>query len=123
MRRDPSGLRLTRLARRPFALLALLGLPDVISFAGGFPDPETFPRERISSLLQEFVEGGELGAFQYELIIERTRSAGLHGRVTISHGFALGELPAYRQEELLDRLGEAGISWATVAARTGCGPW
>ena len=47
------------------SVLALLGMPDVISFAGGFPDPETFPRERISSLLQEFVEAGELGAFQY----------------------------------------------------------
>ncbi len=36
------------------SVLALLGLPDLISFAGGFPDPETFPRERISSLVQEF---------------------------------------------------------------------
>ncbi len=47
------------------SVLALLGMPDVISFAGGFPDPETFPRERISALLQEFVEAGELSAFQY----------------------------------------------------------
>ena len=47
------------------SVLALLGRPDVISFAGGFPDPETFPRERISSLLQEFVDAGELSAFQY----------------------------------------------------------
>jgi hypothetical protein len=27
------------------SVLALLGRSDVISFAGGFPDPETFPRE------------------------------------------------------------------------------
>jgi 2-aminoadipate transaminase len=47
------------------SVLALLGLPDLISFAGGFPDPETFPRERISSLLQEFAAVGELSAFQY----------------------------------------------------------
>ena len=47
------------------SVLALLGLPDLISFAGGFPDPETFPRERISALLQEFAAGGELSAFQY----------------------------------------------------------
>ena len=47
------------------SVLALLGRPDVISFAGGFPDPETFPRERISSLLQEFTAAGELSAFQY----------------------------------------------------------
>lgn len=58
---------------------------------------------------------GDLGAFQVELIVERTRRAGLHGRVTVSHGFALGELPAARQEELLDELRDAGIGWATVA--------
>ena len=46
-------------------VLALLGVPDLISFAGGFPDPETFPRKRISVLLQEFAAGGELSAFQY----------------------------------------------------------
>jgi 2-aminoadipate transaminase len=47
------------------SVLALLGMPDVISFAGGFPDPETFPRERVSTLLQEFVSTGEASAFQY----------------------------------------------------------
>ena len=47
------------------SVLALLGMPDVISFAGGFPDPETFPRERVSTLLQEFVATGEASAFQY----------------------------------------------------------
>jgi 2-aminoadipate transaminase len=47
------------------SVLALLGLTDLISFAGGFPDPETFPRERVSALLQEFVESGEASAFQY----------------------------------------------------------
>jgi 2-aminoadipate transaminase len=47
------------------SVLALLGMPGVISFAGGFPDPETFPRERVSTLLQEFVSTGEASAFQY----------------------------------------------------------
>jgi len=47
------------------SVLALLGMPNVISFAGGFPDPATFPRERISSLLQEFAAAGEASAFQY----------------------------------------------------------
>ena len=47
------------------SVLALLGRPDVISFAGGFPDPETFPRDRIAVLLQEFAAAGELSAFQY----------------------------------------------------------
>jgi 2-aminoadipate transaminase len=47
------------------SVLALLGRPDVISFAGGFPDPETFPRERVAALLQEFAAAGESTAFQY----------------------------------------------------------
>jgi 2-aminoadipate transaminase len=47
------------------AVLAFLGLPDVISFAGGFPDPSTFPRERAATLLAEFAAAGEVSAFQY----------------------------------------------------------
>src|ERR1700750_382594 len=47
------------------AVLGLLGLPDLISFAGGFPDPVTFPRERASQLLQEFAADGEVSAFPY----------------------------------------------------------
>jgi 2-aminoadipate transaminase len=47
------------------SVLALLGLPDLISFAGGFPDPETFPRERAAALLAEFAVAGEASAFQY----------------------------------------------------------
>jgi cytosine deaminase len=58
---------------------------------------------------------GDLGAFQYELIIERTRQAGLGGKVNVSHGFALGELAPARRAEMVDQLGEAGISWTTVA--------
>ena len=47
------------------AVLAFLGVPDLISFAGGFPDPRTFPRERTSELLAEFAAAGESTAFQY----------------------------------------------------------
>jgi 2-aminoadipate transaminase len=47
------------------AVLAFLGVPDVISFAGGFPDPLTFPRERAAALLEEFAAAGEASAFQY----------------------------------------------------------
>jgi 2-aminoadipate transaminase len=47
------------------AVLAFLGRPDLISFAGGFPDPLTFPRERASALLEEFAATGESAAFQY----------------------------------------------------------
>jgi 2-aminoadipate transaminase len=47
------------------AILAFMGRPDLIPFAGGFPDPATFPRERASALLQEFAATGEASAFQY----------------------------------------------------------
>ncbi|NUT39445.1 MAG: amidohydrolase family protein [Thermoactinospora sp.] len=69
-------------------------------------------------------DGGELGAFQYELIIDRTRRTGLQGRVTVSHGFALGELAPARRLDLLDELADAGVSWTTVApVRTAPLPW
>ena len=47
------------------AILSLLGVPGLISFAGGFPDPTTFPRERAAALLGEFAASGETSAFQY----------------------------------------------------------
>jgi 2-aminoadipate transaminase len=47
------------------AVLALLQVPGLISFAGGFPDPSTFPRAHASSLLAEFAASGETSAFQY----------------------------------------------------------
>jgi 2-aminoadipate transaminase len=47
------------------SILAFLGVPDLISFAGGFPDPLTFPRDRASGLLAEFAASGESAAFQY----------------------------------------------------------
>jgi 2-aminoadipate transaminase len=46
-------------------ILALLAVPGLISFAGGFPDPRTFPRERAAQLLTEFAESSESSAFQY----------------------------------------------------------
>jgi len=47
------------------SVLAFLGMPDIVSFAGGFPDPMTFPRERVAALLEEFVASDEAAAFQY----------------------------------------------------------
>jgi 2-aminoadipate transaminase len=43
------------------AILGLLGNPDLISFAGGFPDPRTFPRDRVAELVREV----DANAFQY----------------------------------------------------------
>ena len=60
-------------------------------------------------------DGGELGAFQVELMIDRTLRAGLQGRVNVAHGFAVGQLPAARQADLVAAMGEAGITMTTVA--------
>ena len=46
-------------------VLALIGIPDLISFAGGFPDAGTFPRDRVATLLAELADAGEVSAFQY----------------------------------------------------------
>jgi 2-aminoadipate transaminase len=43
------------------AILGLLGNPDLISFAGGFPDPRTFPAARVA----ELIGGLDSSAFQY----------------------------------------------------------
>jgi 2-aminoadipate transaminase len=43
------------------AILGLLGRTDLISFAGGFPDPRTFPAERVAELAREL----DATAFQY----------------------------------------------------------
>src|SRR3954471_9595164 len=43
------------------AILGLLGNPDLISFAGGFPDPRTFPADRVAELVAEL----DASAFQY----------------------------------------------------------
>ncbi|AXK46567.1 amidohydrolase [Brachybacterium saurashtrense] len=69
-------------------------------------------------------DGGSLGVFQLELLIERTVRAGLQGRVNVSHGFALHDVTGSQAEELLAALGEAGISWTSVAPlNRGRVPW
>jgi DNA-binding transcriptional MocR family regulator len=49
------------------SILSLLALPDLISFAGGFPDPATFPTAALPELLDRILAEGaaratELGA-------------------------------------------------------------
>src|SRR3954471_24021186 len=55
------------------AILGLLGNPDLISFAGGFPDPRTFPADRVAELVAEL----DASAFQYAPTqgLEGTRDA------------------------------------------------
>lgn len=47
------------------AILALAAAKDVISFAGGFPDPLTFPGKLLADLHAELVAAGDASPFQY----------------------------------------------------------
>ncbi len=47
------------------AILGVLANPELISFAGGFPDPATFPAERAAEALRELADAGDASAFQY----------------------------------------------------------
>ena len=60
-------------------------------------------------------DAGELGAFEIDLICDRTEALGLQGLVTISHGFAVSTVDAARQAALVDRLARADVALATVA--------
>jgi cytosine/adenosine deaminase-related metal-dependent hydrolase len=60
-------------------------------------------------------ETGELGAFTFELIAERTTALGMQGQVTISHAFALSSVDDSRRATLIELLAEADIALATVA--------
>ena len=57
----------------------------------------------------------ELGAFQVELVLDRVERHGLQGRVTVAHGFAVAEVGASRRHDLLQAMGELGVSMTTVA--------
>lgn len=56
---------------------------------------------------------GELGAFQIELIADRTRALGLQGRVAISHAFCLSMIDEARYQALVALLLENRIAIMT----------
>jgi cytosine/adenosine deaminase-related metal-dependent hydrolase len=58
-------------------------------------------------------EPGELGAFQLELIAERTRVLGLQGQVAVSHAFCLGMVDNKRRQQLAELLGENEVAIMT----------
>lgn len=59
-------------------------------------------------------DAGELGAWEIELIAERTRALSMRGKVTVSHAFALGMVEERRQRELVEVLADADIALATA---------
>jgi cytosine deaminase len=60
-------------------------------------------------------DGGSLGVWELELIADRTREAGLAGRVTVSHAYGFCQADAASQARLIDRLAEAGVTLLTAA--------
>ncbi len=115
--------------RRP----GVLDLLDRAAAAGvehiGGLDPATIDRDPVGQLdgLFDIAERhgcgvdlhlhdpAELGAFQIELIVERTLRHGLAGRVNIAHGFAVAQLDVSRRRDLLQAMGELRITMTTVA--------
>lgn len=55
-------------------------------------------------------DSGESGIIQLRAIAQRTEAAGLQGRVTVSHAFALGSVPTDVAEHTADFLAEAGVA-------------
>ena len=76
------------------SVLALLGRPDLISFAGGFPDPETFPRERVAALLAEFAAAGRVARLP---VRAHARPAGRARRARRSARASAGPPPRRRR--------------------------
>ena len=61
-------------------------------------------------------EPGEMGAFSLDLICERTRALGMHGRVTVSHAFCLGTPDPGLIEPLISQIAELDIAIMTTAS-------
>ncbi|WP_404313081.1 amidohydrolase family protein [Agrococcus terreus] len=113
--------------------LGVLDLLDQAAAAGadhvGGLDPASIDRDPVGQLDGIFAiaerhgvgidihlhDAAELGAFQIELIVERTARLGLAGRVNVAHGFAVAQLPDARRRDLLQAMGELGITMTTVA--------
>ena len=60
-------------------------------------------------------DGDELGCFELRLIAERTRAAGLEGRVAVSHAYALGAVDDGTLGRTAEALAAAGVSIMTSA--------
>lgn len=61
-------------------------------------------------------EGGSMGLFSLDLIVERTRALDLRGRVTVSHAFSLASgTPA--AAAAIDALAELDIALTTIAPK------
>jgi hypothetical protein len=60
-------------------------------------------------------DGGSLGTWQLELIIERAKATGLGGRVAVSHAYGLAQADQATQDRLGRQLADARVSLVTAA--------
>jgi cytosine deaminase len=60
-------------------------------------------------------EANTMGLFSIEEIAARTRALGMHGKVTISHAYALGDIPADAVRRTADLLAKSGVAIMTTA--------
>lgn len=60
-------------------------------------------------------EANTIGLFSIEEIAARTRALGMHGKVTISHAYALGDISADAVRRTADLLAKSGVAIMTTA--------
>ncbi|SAL33708.1 cytosine deaminase [Caballeronia peredens] len=60
-------------------------------------------------------EPGDLGAFTFDLLLDRVEAHGFSGRVVVSHAFCLGALPDARRGALLERIARLNVALLTTA--------
>ncbi|MGW0326349.1 amidohydrolase [Nocardia sp. NPDC003183] len=110
------------------AALMAAALADGVEVVGGL-DPAGYDNDPVGQLDVIFDladkfgakvdihlhDGGAMGVWEFDLIIERTRATGLSGRVTISHAYAMGGRSDDEQRRLADALAEAGVAMVTCA--------
>jgi cytosine/creatinine deaminase len=100
----------------------------VTMLVGGL-DPAGFDRDPVGHLDTVFAiadrlgcgvdihlhDRGTLGAWEIELIAERTAALGMAGNVTVAHAFALSTVDDARRAALIELLAEHDIAVTTVA--------
>ncbi|GAA1636987.1 amidohydrolase family protein [Microbacterium flavum] len=61
-------------------------------------------------------EGGSLGLFSLDLVLERTRALGMNGRVSVSHAFSLADRSP-GVDRALDQIAELDVALTTIAPK------
>ncbi len=70
----------------------------------------------LEAYMHAYLEGIGLAAEpKLDLILQRTAALGMHGKVTISHGFCLGDLAERERDALLARMAELRVAIVTTA--------